>query len=48
MRQEALNWWYNVLNDEGRASFPKPRYDEDILYYYLNPASFILPPNITY
>lgn len=45
---EALNWWCNTLNDDGRASFPEPKSDEDILAYYTNPAEFVLPPNITY
>lgn len=45
---EALNWWYNTLNDDGRASFPRPRTDEDILAYYTNPAEFTFPPDITY
>lgn len=39
--KEALNWWYNVLTDEGRNSFPKPKDNDDILAYYTNPAENI-------
>ena len=36
--EEALNWWYNVLTDSGRESFPAPKSNDDILEYYRNPT----------
>ena len=36
--KEALNWWYNILTDEGRSNFPKPKDNDDILAYYTDPA----------
>jgi hypothetical protein len=39
--KEALNWWYNILTDEGRSNFPKPKDNDDILAYYTNPAENI-------
>lgn len=39
--EEALNWWYNVLTDEGRSNFPPPEDNIDILEYYSNVAENI-------
>ncbi len=39
--KEALNWWHNILTDAGRANFPKPKNNEDILAYYTSPADHI-------
>jgi len=36
--EEALNWWHNILTDEGRSNFPKPKDNDDILSYYTNPG----------
>jgi hypothetical protein len=46
--KKALDWWYNILTNTGRANFPKPKSDGDIYAYYTNPAEFTLPPNYTY
>lgn len=45
--KDALNWW-NSLTEHGRAQFPTPNSNEDILNYYNDPAVYSLPPNINY
>lgn len=45
--KEALEWW-NSMTDSGRASFPHPATNEDILAYYNSPSGFVLPAKIKY
>ncbi len=40
--EEALNWWYNILTDSGRAQFPKPLCNDDIEGYYYAPAEYVI------
>jgi len=38
----AREWWFHHLTDDGRAQFPKPKGDDDIVSYYNDPADYIL------
>ncbi len=44
--EKALNWWYNILSDAGRAQFPTPKFNLDIAAYYEDPAGYSLPPDM--
>jgi hypothetical protein len=45
--KKALEWWEG-LPEEMKAGFPNPQSREDIIAYYNEPASYLLPPHSSF